>query len=131
MHVEEFWSEGVRLKHPDKDALEGEGARLMLTALALNNDASVANSGAEFGDPTEIALLLAARRMGYEKDALKAATPRIAELPFDSDGKLMTTLHREDARVVAYTKGTPEKIIERCAHALQNSQSASFALGLK
>lgn len=127
MQVEDFWSEGRHLKHPDKEALQTDGARRMLTALALNNDASARDNEPEFGDPTEVALLLAARRAGYEKVALQAAAPRIAELPFDSDRKLMTTMHREEPRIVAYTKGAPEKIIERCMHVLQNGQNAVLA----
>ncbi len=127
MRVEEFLVDGRHLKHPEREALEGEAAHRMLSALALNNDASAPEGGTEFGDPTEIALLLAARRAGYEKEALDAATPRVAELPFDSDRKLMTTMHREGAGIVAYTKGAPEKIIERCVQALQGGRSASFA----
>ncbi len=123
MHVEEFLIEGRHLKHPERGDLEGDAARAMLSALALNNDASAPEGGAEFGDPTEIALLLAARRAGFDKEALEAATPRVAELPFDSDRKLMTTLHRDGAGIVAYTKGAPERILERCGHALRGGQA--------
>jgi len=127
MSVEEFWIDGRHLKHPERKDLQGEAARRMLSALALNNDASAPDGGAETGDPTEIALLVAARRAGYDKTALEAATPRVAELPFDSDRKLMTTLHREGQRVVAYTKGAPEKIVERCVRALSDGQAGPLA----
>jgi Ca2+-transporting ATPase len=127
MSVEEFWIDGRHLKHPEGRDLQGEAARRMLSALALNNDASAPEGGAETGDPTEIALLVAARRGGYDKTALEAATPRVAELPFDSDRKLMTTIHREGQRVVAYTKGAPEKIVERCVRALSGGQAGPLA----
>jgi len=128
MNVEEFWIEGRHLKHPEGSDLQGDAARRMLSVLALNNDASAPEGGVAFGDPTEIALLVAARRAGYEKTTLEAATPRVAELPFDSERKLMTTLHREGEGVVAYTKGAPEKIIERCTRALQGGQAGAFAV---
>jgi Ca2+-transporting ATPase len=127
MSVEEFLVERRHLKHPGRDELQGDTARLILSALALNNDASAPEGGAESGDPTEIALLVAARRAGYEKAALEAAAPRVAELPFDSDRKLMTTLHRDRAGVVAYTKGAPEKIVERCALAQQGGATVPLA----
>jgi Ca2+-transporting ATPase len=127
MSVEEFWIEGRHLKHPEGKDLQGDAARRMLTALALNNDASAPEGGTEFGDPTEIALLVAARRAGYEKTALEAETPRVAELPFDSDRKLMTTFHREGQGVIGYTKGAPEKIVERCTRTLANGQTGPLA----
>ena len=127
MNVEEFWIEDRHLKHPEGKDLQGDTSRRMVSALALNNDASAPEGGAGSGDPTEIALLVAARRAGYEKTALEAETPRVAELPFDSERKLMTTLHREGAGVVAYTKGAPEKIIERCTRALRDSQPGPLA----
>jgi Ca2+-transporting ATPase len=123
MHVEDFWIEGRHLKQPSGEELRGEAARLLLTALALNNDASAAQGGAELGDPTEIALLNAARRAGYAKDTLERANPRVAELPFDSERKLMTTVHRDGSRLVAYTKGAPEKLVERCRCALRDGQT--------
>jgi Ca2+-transporting ATPase len=122
MHVEEFLIEARHLRHPERRDFEGDAARAMLSALALNNDAAAPEGGAEFGDPTEIALLLAARRAGFDKAALEAATPRVAELPFDSDRKLMTTLHRDGAGIAAYTKGAPERLLERCAQTLQGGQ---------
>ncbi|MEO5863246.1 MAG: calcium-translocating P-type ATPase, PMCA-type [Burkholderiales bacterium] len=128
MHVEEFWAEHQHLKRPGKQELQGDAMRRLLTALALNNDASVPDGAPAFGDPTEVALLLAARQAGYEKDALETATARIAELPFDSDRKLMTTMHRDGAGIVAYTKGAPEKIIERCAHILRDGQPTPLSV---
>ncbi len=74
---------------------------LLLAGGALCNDASV-NHNPEtgrlqtLGDPTEGALLVAASRFGLHKEALNAALPRRAELPFDSDRKLMTTVHTFD-----------------------------------
>jgi Ca2+-transporting ATPase len=86
-------------------------------ALALCND--VTQQGEEaVGEPTELALYQAAAQAGYRKDALEAAQPRIAEIPFDSDRKLMTTLHRDGSSVIAYTKGAPEALLQRCGDQL-------------
>jgi Ca2+-transporting ATPase len=129
MSVEEFWIEGRHLKHPERTDLDGDTARRMLRALALNNDASAPEGGTESGDPTEIALLVAARRAGHDKSAVEAEAPRVAELPFDSERKLMTTLHRERGQIVAYTKGAPEKIIERCTLAQTRGRTGPLATG--
>ncbi|MBI2313396.1 MAG: cation-translocating P-type ATPase [Betaproteobacteria bacterium] len=115
MHVEELFIDGHRLRHWSRQDLQGEAARFLFRALALNNDASVPEPGKEFGDPTEVALLTAAREAGFEKDALEAEAPRIAELPFDSERKCMTTVHRNASGAIAFTKGAPEKILERCS----------------
>jgi Ca2+-transporting ATPase len=85
-------------------------------ALALCNDARPTSEG-PIGDPTEIALLEAAQRQGLDKTALDAATPRVAELPFDSERKRMSTLHREGDKVRAYVKGAPEAILAQAAWA--------------
>ena len=66
------------------------------------------------GDPTVVALFHAAADAGYDKAALEAASPRVLELPFDSERKRMTTLHRRDGGAIAYTKGAPESMLPRC-----------------
>ena len=69
------------------------------------------------GDPTEGALLVAARKCGLESDVLDARLPRVGEVPFSSERKLMTTLHRDTEaaeRIVAFTKGAPDVLLARC-----------------
>ena len=67
------------------------------------------------GDPTEGALIVAAAKAGLDKDALEAAAPRTAEIAFSSERKRMTTVHAAPDGTVAYTKGAPELVLERCA----------------
>ncbi len=86
-------------------------------ALALSNDVAE-REGAPVGDPTEVALYVAARDAGYDKDALALSSPRVAEIPFDSTRKLMSTLHRHGEGVMAYVKGAPEVLLPRCRDAL-------------
>jgi magnesium-transporting ATPase (P-type) len=65
------------------------------------------------GDPTEAAILVAACKAGISRDALKS-WPRLAELPFDSRRKRMTTIQRIDARPTACVKGAPSELFPRC-----------------
>ena len=67
---------------------------LLLTAGALCNDACIYEDGESFGDPTELALLVAAKKGNLEPRALCDKYPRVKEIPFDSDRKLMSTLHQ-------------------------------------
>ena len=66
------------------------------------------------GDPTETAIVLAAHKCGIEKETLNQTYPRLAELPFDSDRKLMTTVHQIDGRYIAIVKGAFDVMASRC-----------------
>ena len=67
------------------------------------------------GDPTEIALFVAARKAGFERRDLDEQFPRIGEVDFTSERKRMTTIHRTpDSETVAYMKGAPETVVSRC-----------------
>jgi Ca2+-transporting ATPase len=82
--------------------------------MALCNDAEEGGSGELQGDPTETALCAAAAQSGFAKAALVAAMPRVHELPFDSERKRMTTVHRDAEGCLAVTKGAPESLVPRC-----------------
>ena len=92
-----------------------EPARSLLLALALCNDVARAPDGRPLGDPTEVALWQAAIEAGIDKAALEECTHRVWELPFDSERKCMTTLHRNGSDFVGYTKGAPETVLDRCS----------------
>ena len=86
-------------------------------ALALNNDITEVD-GKPAGEPTELALFTAALDAGVSKAAVEQQLPRLAEIPFDSERKQMTTLHQTAAGVVAYTKGAPEQVLGQCTTVL-------------
>ncbi len=83
-------------------------------ALALSNDANYDKDGKIIGDPTETALCVVAYESGYDKRELIKKHPRVAEIPFDSDRKCMTTIHRmEDGRIISFTKGAIDSLLEK------------------
>ena len=88
---------------------------LLAKAMALCCDAQV-TEGEAVGEPTECALVNFALANDINKSKLEAATPRIAEAPFDSLRKMMSTIHQCSVGVVQYTKGAPDEILERCTH---------------
>lgn len=71
---------------------------------------------ARLGDPTELALLDMAASYRLYRGPLETACPRVSEIAFDSDRKMMTTLHRTGSSYVSYTKGSVEEILKRCRY---------------
>lgn len=96
--------------------------RVLLKACVLANNARLerrGRSGLEVqGDGTEIALAIAAAKAGFWKDKLEASEPRIHELPFDSDRKMMTVVVRQQNRLASYTKGAPDTVLPLCTRML-------------
>lgn len=98
-------------------ARNDEGIRHLLMLGTLCCDGSVVFHGKEeqhIGDPTETAIVLAAHRNGMPKEELNRQYPRVGEIPFDSDRKLMTTIHRMDGKIVAIVKGAFDVMATRC-----------------
>jgi P-type Ca2+ transporter type 2C len=102
----EVWRPGAAAR-PDA------GQQEILRAGALCNDAADGEGGWQ-GDPTEIALVLAAQEAGIGKAELDRWFPRVHELPFDSQRKRMTTFHQTPDGLVACTKGAPESVVPQC-----------------
>ena len=120
MQVERYYCDGSLDSAPGT----GEPARRLLQAMTLSHDAIVDHTGQVTGDPTEAALLLAALAAGLDPAAESARAPRVAELPFDSTRKCMTTLHSQpDGTLLAFTKGAAESVI-----ALSTSEQRSQGL---
>ncbi|MET9132937.1 cation-translocating P-type ATPase [Streptomyces antibioticus] len=79
------------------------------------------------GDTTEGALLVVAAKAGLDLEAEAAATPRVTEFPFDSDRKLMTTVHRTATGHQAYVKGAPGELLTRCTAAERQGRQEPLA----
>ncbi|MBM3700631.1 MAG: calcium-translocating P-type ATPase, SERCA-type [Actinobacteria bacterium] len=91
---------------------------LLLRIGALCNDSRLnRNEKWEiFGDPTEGALIVSAAKAGLDKAGLEKIYPRVGEIPFDSERKSMTTVHDYNNGKIAYTKGAPDIIIDKCKY---------------
>ena len=100
---------------------------LMLEAAALCNDARTDAQGAYIGDSTEVAVLEAAEASGLKKASLEKEHPRISEVPFDSDRKMMTTVHRDNGHVVVFSKGASEAVISRCSRVLTSEGEVALS----
>ena len=136
MAVEEIYVDGEMLKGPEaigpgreENPLELSAYSplplaprpLLMTALALSNDSQTDGSGNVIGDPTEVALYTIARDAGFPKKALEEKFPRIAEVPFDSDRKCMTTIHKlSDSGFISFTKGAVEALIDNSGDILSS-----------
>ena len=98
-------------------AQNSDSVRTLLRYASLCCDGTVTfHDGQEqhIGDPTETAIVLAAHKNGMPKDVLEKQYPRLAELPFDSDRKLMTTVHRIDGKCIVIVKGAFDMMVSRC-----------------
>ncbi len=94
---------------------EDLAVRLILASI-LCNDSAIAEDGTEIGDPTETALITLARKLKISDTELKEAIPRIDEIPFDSDRKLMTTKHELMGSQMIFTKGALDVLLGRSTH---------------
>ena len=109
MTVTQVWTSGDRHR------------REVLTIGALCNDTVLSPDGRTAGDPTETAFVDAALAEGLDKNLLEREMPRAAELPFDSDRKLMSTVHplpEHPGRYRVMVKGAPDVLLSRCTHML-------------
>ncbi len=111
------------LSDPAQAVLRSEMVRALAAAERANNAVLQDRDGRWMvqGDPTEGALIAAARRAGLEADALDARFSRVGEVPFSSERKLMSTVHRDadrDGGLRAFTKGAPDVLLAHCSHEL-------------
>ncbi|MCL4475472.1 MAG: cation-translocating P-type ATPase [Nitrospirae bacterium] len=117
--VGEFRSVGETLSLERTPSLQ-----LFLRAGVLCNDADLHEKEGKWlvkGDPTEGAFVVAAAKAGLHVHEIRLENPRIEEIPFSSERKRMTTIHKmEDGKRVAFMKGAPEVVIERCSHVLED-----------
>lgn len=102
MEVESLWFD-FQVYHPSDFSKTKEEGKTMLYAGVLCN-----NSYLDFGDPTEIALLKVTDALGLDHQKIRKAYPKMDEIPFSSERKMMTTIHKR----IAFSKGSPEAILK-------------------
>ncbi len=130
----EFRRNGHNLA-PQADSVVG----LLLQGAALCNDAVLEPSGQignphptwrMVGDPTEGALMVAAAKAGLWKEELEKTFPRVAEVPFESERKRMTTVHQADGGAespfVVFVKGAPDMLLEQCTRVMTSDGEQSL-----
>lgn len=99
----------------EANALDPVSDKDFLHGFILCNDASLLD-GNRMGDPTELALLDMGALFGIVREELEQHLPRKNEISFDSQRKMMSTLHRDGNTYLSYTKGSPDEILERCSY---------------
>ncbi|MDH5465642.1 MAG: HAD-IC family P-type ATPase, partial [Thiovulaceae bacterium] len=125
MHLESLWvNHQIYNNLPTSNGTTS--INLLGQALALNNDSELSDDQTLLGDPTEVALHLGAQSSGFYRNDLKEVYPRVAEIPFDSTRKLMSTLHQDDEGIIVFVKGAPEMLLENCHDQLINDQIQAF-----
>ncbi|MCP8314850.1 MAG: cation-translocating P-type ATPase [archaeon] len=141
MTVRRVYVDGKKLEvtgvgyEPRGEILYGEipidpGLKNVLARLAkavlLCNDARLETDNSKWtvkGDPTEGALIVLAEKMGLRQNEVRELYPRVAEVPFSSERKLMTTVHStQDGTYVAYMKGAPEMVLKHCSYLFKDGQ---------
>ena len=110
MTVEDYYIEGRRIRADEIDMVD-PAQRFLLDCSILCNDSSNEN-GVEIGDPTETALINLGSRYGVEAAEVRESYPREDEIPFDSDRKMMSTLHRIDGENRMIVKGAVDRLLD-------------------
>ena len=114
MTVEDYYVEGRRISAAAIDVDDAAQKCLMDYSILCND--STNENGVEIGDPTETALINLGSRYGIEAAAVRSVYPRVDELPFDSDRKMMSTLHSIDGENRMIVKGAVDRLLELSEH---------------
>lgn len=115
MTVEKYYSDGQL--HDANTPLAGS-AKMLATVMALNNDTQITADGDKLGDPTETALITFDESQGEDVAKILSDYPRLDEIPFDSERKLMSTRHDMQGKHVITVKGAPDELIARATSQL-------------
>lgn len=95
--------------------------KILIKNMILCNDSSIDDSGKEIGDPTETALIYFGMRMGHDIKVIRNSHPRMSELSFDSDRKVMSTLQNIEGKWIMLTKGAPDVLLDRSSRVITES----------
>lgn len=118
MTVEHYYIDGS-CKAAGELSPDDPGTKQLLRASILCSDATIAD-GKEIGDPTETALVALGNQLHLDADVIRKTYPRLAEIPFDSDRKLMSTLHDLDGERIMMTKGAVDVLMNRISKVFVN-----------
>ena len=126
MEVQEIYTSGKTIK-PQSISTQQPAIDKLFLAMALNNDATRQKNGRCLGDPTEIALYRISEENKYKKENLLKDYPRVAEIPFDSERKCMTTIHKTPENgYISFTKGAIETVLEKSVDELNLKEKSAI-----
>ncbi len=111
MTVKKIYASGKIIDSDKCDFTDNEQKRLVLTGILCND--SVCRDGTEIGDPTETALVNFGLKYSFSFERIREKYPRLAEIPFDSDRKLMSTVHDVNGKLTMITKGAVDVLLGR------------------
>jgi Ca2+-transporting ATPase len=124
MTVTKFYS-GTEVNDVSKLDIEETGQRILAEGMVLCNDA-VYSANSKAGDSTEIALLEAGSKFGISKSSTEKEHPRVDEVPFDSERKLMTTVNRYGEKLRVITKGAVDNLVNISTKVYLNGEISSM-----
>lgn len=114
MTVEDYYVGGTRIHADQIDVSQPQESMLLLSSILCNDATNV--DGVEIGDPTETALINLGNQLGLQAEDVREKYPRLGELPFDSDRKMMSTKHIMEHRTTMIVKGAVDVLLERMMH---------------
>lgn len=99
-----------------------DNEKMLAEGMALCTDVNLDDDGNLVGEPTEMALVAYSMSLGMNKNELLKSAPRVGEAPFDSNRKMMSTIHKTADGILQFTKGAPDEILEHCTRIFKNGE---------
>ena len=99
-----------------------DNEKMLAEGMALCTDVNLDDDGNLVGEPTEMALVAYSMSLGMNKNELLKSAPRVGEAPFDSNRKMMSTIHKTADGILQFTKGAPDEILKHCTKIFKNGE---------
>lgn len=99
-----------------------DNEKMLAEGMALCTDVNLDDDGNLVGEPTEMALVAYSMSLGMNKNDLLKSAPRVGEAPFDSNRKMMSTIHKTADGILQFTKGAPDEILKHCTRIFKNGE---------
>ena len=99
-----------------------DNEKMLAEGMALCTDVNLDDDGNLVGEPTEMALVAYSMSLGMNKNELLKSAPRVGEAPFDSNRKMMSTIHKTADGILQLTKGAPDEILKHCTKIFKNGE---------
>ncbi|WP_088840512.1 cation-translocating P-type ATPase [Listeria sp. ILCC797] len=124
--VDYYLPDGTKENFPDSPENWTEGERRLIHIAVLCNDSNINEEGMELGDPTEVALIAFSNKKNKNYNEIREAFIREGEIPFDSDRKLMSTVHTFGDHKAMLTKGGPDVMFSRAKYVFKDGEEVEI-----